>query len=1612
MKPDFMKNSFLISLFLILSGSLTVAQPPETTYLGNVVYEGYYDDRSWGPFNIGFNFNFYGNNYSQFYVTSNGLVMFGSGSNDYTEDPIPSGSSPNNYIAAFWDDIVIDPSGKILYTTIGAAPNRKCVIQWTNMGFYASPVLMGTFSVILYEGSNNVQIQYRSIIDNTSARAHGSSATIGLENASGSAGVQYAYHVSTAAESEQAILFSRSGSTYTVNSSATYDGVYLTKNMTLPEPGIPGLVSPAQNAVIGSTQTFQWTAASNASNYLLKISANSDISSSTDYSAGANTSYEITGLNMNSTYYWAVFASNSTGTTWSEINRFTTSANPPLAGVPQTVWMEQNEERTIRMQYTGGDAGAKTAFVTSLPAEGSLYQYNSGLPGAEITTVPAQITDPGLNVIYIADGGTGNGAGNFNFYIHDNTGDSPASTITVNINPPGVPNFILAARSGNIEIQFDKPMTDPTGKESQFIVKVNGSPVTISSVSLKPGDPYSIVITLAVPLTGSETVLISYTQGDVTSEAGGLLPSFVDQPVSFLIQTISFPELPVMTYGDAPVTLSATASSGLPVSYTSSNTTVGLISGATLTANSTGTSLIMAQQVGNGTYAPARYIRTLTVNKASQNITFPALPSKTFGDADFSPGATSSSGLAVAYSSDNPSVAVVTGTNIHITGAGTAVITASQDGNNLYNPANNVTSVLTVSKADQTITFSPLTAKLVSDADFNPGATASSGLAVTYTSSNPSVATITGNLVHPVSAGTAFITASQEGNENYNAAAQVSQLLTVNKGSQTITFNALPEVTYGDPDIDPAATSSSSLPVTYLSSDPSVAVISGNVIHITGAGTTVISATQEGNEDFDAAPVVQQQLTVRKADQMITFNAIPDHVYGDDAVILTATASSGLSVVYSSSNPLVATVTDNILYITGAGNAVITASQPGNNNYNAAPQAAQGLVVLKASQVISFPTLPQATYGGADLIPAATSTSGLPVTYSSSNASVAVISGETIVITGAGTALITASQAGNDNYESAVDEQQTLIVAKAGQTIIFGALSPVAFGAPDFSPAAVSTSGLTISYSSSNPEVAVITGNMIHVTGAGSTVITATQPGNVNYNAADEVQQTLDVIKADQTITFNALPEYVFGDSPFNPGAVSSSGLNVIYSSSNPSVAIIDGNLIQITGAGTVVITAMQPGNTNYNEAVSQTQTLVVRKAPQTITFGQPEPHTYGDQDFNPGATASSGLDVVYLSSNNSIVTVSGSFLQITGAGTVEITAIQEGDENYEAAESVSRILIVNKADQTIAFSTIAPVVYGNMPFSPGATASSGLPVTYSSGNEEIVQIADRMIILRGAGTVDITASQPGDGNFNPADNVTVTLMVTKAQLSVTAEDKTRTYLTQNPELTISFSGFVYDDDQSVLDVLPAASTDAIAESPVGEYDINIIAGEDDNYDLVYIPGVLTITRIPQTISFTLYPESILVNETFELGATSSSGLAVSFESADRGIAEVTGTTLKGVSRGNTVIRAYQPGDDNYMEAEATITVEVISTHRNIMYLFTPNNDGFNDLWEIPELESYGRCSVRVYNRWGKLVFSSPDYHNEWDGTSDGVNLPPAAYYFIIKTEKPETITGTVNIVR
>lgn len=79
--------------------------------------------------------------------------------------------------------------------------------------------------------------------------------------------------------------------------------------------------------------------------------------------------------------------------------------------------------------------------------------------------------------------------------------------------------------------------------------------------------------------------------------------------------------------------------------------------------------------------------------------------------------------------------------------------------------------------------------------------------------------------------------------------------------------------------------------------------------------------------------------------------------------------------------------------------------------------------------------------------------------------------------------------------------------------------------------------------------------------------------------------------------------------------------------------------------------------------------------------------------------------------------------------------------------------------------------------------------------------------------------------------------------------------------------------------------------------------------------------------------------------------------------------------------------------------------------VFTPNNDGTNDTWEIPGLNSYSNCSVKVFNRWGQLLFSSIGYSQPWDGTYVGNKLPVADYYYIIDLKDgTPAFTGTVTV--
>jgi hypothetical protein len=98
------------------------------------------DDQLSGALPIGFSFNFYGNNYTSFYISSNGFLSFNgsAGSGCCSGQSLPNVSQPNNVIALAWEDFYPPAGGSITYYTQGVAPNRQLIISYNNIQHYFS----------------------------------------------------------------------------------------------------------------------------------------------------------------------------------------------------------------------------------------------------------------------------------------------------------------------------------------------------------------------------------------------------------------------------------------------------------------------------------------------------------------------------------------------------------------------------------------------------------------------------------------------------------------------------------------------------------------------------------------------------------------------------------------------------------------------------------------------------------------------------------------------------------------------------------------------------------------------------------------------------------------------------------------------------------------------------------------------------------------------------------------------------------------------------------------------------------------------------------------------------------------------------------------------------------------------------------------------------------------------------------------------------------------------------------------------------------------------------------------------------------------------------------
>jgi ELWxxDGT repeat protein len=326
------------------------------------------------------------------------------------------------------------------------------------------------------------------------------------------------------------------------------------------------------------------------------------------------------------------------------------------------------------------------------------------------------------------------------------------------------------------------------------------------------------------------------------------------------------------------------------------------------------------------------------------------------------------------------------------------------------------------------------------------------------------------------------------------------------------------------------------------------------------------------------------------------------------------------------------------------------------------------LMRLGVDQSIAFnPT--SAKYGDPALNPA-TASSNLPITYTSSNPAVAT-GGTSISIVGVGTADITASQSGNSMYQAAPDETRTLTVAKGDQTITFASISNKKFGDGTVTLSAMSNTTTPITFTSSNTSVATISGNTMTIVGAGPVTITASQVSTVNYNASNNFPQTLDIGKADQTITFGAIATKTQGDPAFSLTANSSSGLPIVYSVVN-GPATVSTNTVTLMGAGTVTIQAAQAGNTNYNVAPNVTRTFCVNPTKPVITVSLTNPETpvltssnaLGNQWYKDGSAIASATTATYTATQAGrytvITTVTGCVSAASEVQGLVVTALEK----------------------------------------------------------------------------------------------------------------------------------------------------------------------------------------------------------------------------------------------------------------------------------------------------------------------------------------------------------------
>ena len=574
----------------------------------------------------------------------------------------------------------------------------------------------------------------------------------------------------------------------------------------------------------------------------------------------------------------------------------------------------------------------------------------------------------------------------------------------------------------------------------------------------------------------------------------------------------------------------------------------------------------------------------------------------------------------IVYSSSNEGVATIKfdeedGIIITPEAPGTTTITAYFPGKeNVYYP---VSASYTLTYTDDRYTvedlglhFSLSTANAIyGDATVNTPSLETDkmpqGASYTFSSSAQGVATVdAAGKVTIVGAGETVITASFAGNNSVKPGS-VSYKLTVAKKEVGLQWGTT-SFTYDGNAHVPTATATG-----LVGSDVCNVTVDGAQ---TNAGSYTATASALSNANYKLPAATTTTFTIAKAASAVaTAPTAKALTYtGSAQELVTAGTATGGTMQYSLDAKTYAVA---IPTGTNAGSYTVYYKVVGDANHEDAAGGNVSVSIAKANATVTFASKTVNAKLGAAFASqtATTSPAGLALSYSSSTPSVATVNATTGVVTlvAVGNTTITASFAGNDNYNAATDSY-TISVSKADAVEVelsFASDKVTAtYGDGTATPPALNNPRqLPLTWSSSQENVATIgANNSIKIVGAGQTVISAAFAGNDDYQAK-VASFTLIVNKAKVTVEFDTDAETATIGEPFvSPKAKTTpSGLQLVYSSTDKYIAKVDGSTGEVTlrSAGTVKITASFHGSDNYESASAYYELTVLEGAPQTPTL-------------------------------------------------------------------------------------------------------------------------------------------------------------------------------------------------------------------------------------------------------------------------------------------------------------------------------------------------------------------------------------------------------------------------